>query len=106
VERNAFLRGGAARSFTNRCKHYLTPGFEEGIILERLLDSDFAFQTLSLCDPGDRYKGGLTDETLLQNFERKPLFQFHSGGTQYRSYRSCRPTLLTDYLTEVALGNS
>ena len=48
----------------------------------------------------------MTDEALLQNLEREPFFQLHSRGTENGSNRPCRPALLPDDLTKVALSNS
>ena len=48
----------------------------------------------------------MTDEALLQNLEREPLFQLHSRGAQNGPDRSCRSTLFPDDFTEVALSNS
>ena len=48
----------------------------------------------------------MTDEALLQNFEREPLFQLHSSGTKNGSDRPCRPALFADDFAEVALSNS
>jgi len=58
-------------------------GTEYRVIYEQLLDPDLAFQALSFGDPGNGFVGGfrLTDEALLQNFEREPLFKLHSRGT-------------------------
>ena len=82
-------------------------GAENCIIFEQLLDSDLAFQTLCFCDPSDGYEGGfrLTDEALLQNLEREPLFQLHSRGTQNGPDRPCRSALFPDDFSEVALSN-
>ena len=48
----------------------------------------------------------MTDEALLQNLEREPLFQLHSSGTKNGSDRPCRPALFADDFAEVALSNS
>src|SRR2546430_9380926 len=86
----------------------ISSGAEYCIIFEQLLDSDLAFQTLCFCDPSDGYEGGfrLTDEALLQNLEREPLFQLHSRGTQNGPDRPCRSALFPDDFAEVALSNS
>ena len=48
----------------------------------------------------------MTDEALLQDLERKPLFQFHSRGAEDGPDGSCRSALLSDYFAEVALSHS
>jgi hypothetical protein len=60
------------------------PGFEEPIVFERQFNPYCAFQPLGFRDPSDRNEGGfrMTDEALLQNLERKPLFQLHSRGAE------------------------
>jgi hypothetical protein len=57
-------------------KYHPTPRSEYGILFKHLLDSDFTFQALGLCDPSDGYIGGfrMIDEALLQNLERETLF--------------------------------
>src|SRR5262245_13111003 len=89
-------------------KYHLQSTLEDVILFEHLLDSDFTFQALGFSDPSDGYIGGvrMADGALLQNFQRKALFQLHSGGTENRSNRSCRSALLPDDFTEVALSNS
>jgi hypothetical protein len=81
---------------------------EGGVFLEQLLDSDLPFEALGSGDPRDGYIGGfrLTDEALLQDLEREPLFQLHSGRAENGSDRSGCSTLLTDDFTQVALSNS
>src|SRR5262249_16450908 len=61
-------------------QYHPPPFFKESVVLEQLLDSNFALQSLGFCDPSDGYVGGfrLTDEALLQDLQRKPFFQFHA----------------------------
>jgi hypothetical protein len=82
-------------------------GRENLVFFEQLLDSDFTAEALSLRDPRYGYVRGfwITDEALLQNLEREPLFQFHSGGTQNRSDRTCGSSLLSNDLSEIGLSN-
>jgi hypothetical protein len=39
-------------------EYYLPPWFKDCIVFEHELDSDFALQTLRLCDPRDGNIGG------------------------------------------------
>ena len=82
--------------------------FKDSVLFKQLLDPDFAFESLGFGNPRDGYVRGfrLIDETLLQNLQREPLFQLHSGGAENGSDRPCRPALLPDDFTEVALSNS
>jgi hypothetical protein len=91
-----------------RAHQYFPAGLEHGVFFEQQLDSDFTFKSLRFGDPRDGNIGGfrLTDEALLQDLERKPLFQFHSRGAENGSDRSCRTTLFPDDFPEVGLSNS
>jgi hypothetical protein len=56
---------------------YPAPRLEENVIFEHQFNPQGTVQTLGSGDSGDR-----NDEALLQYFERKPLFQFHSCGAE------------------------
>ena len=62
----------------------LASGFEEPIVFKRQLNPYGAIQPLGFRDPSDRNKGSfrVADEALLQDLQRKPLFQLHSCGTE------------------------
>ena len=92
-----------------RSKIDATPGFEDRIVFKRLLDSDFAFQTLGFRDPSDGNVRRLPNE-LMKRYSRissvNRFFSFIPAALRMVRIDLAVLPLLPDDFAEVALSNS